>query len=76
MPLRRRVIISLAGQTQPFVTCKGRVGAIRWTQRFINKFRPALVFAHYCSQHVAIENKHRQPPMHCISVESKLEGAR
>src|SRR5215831_11720257 len=31
---------------------------------------PALVFAHYCSQHIAIENNQRQPRMNCVSVES------
>ena len=28
---------------------RGHVGVVRWTQRFIDEFRPALVFAHYCS---------------------------
>jgi hypothetical protein len=55
----RSTSTSQIGQNQPLATCKGRVGAIRWTQRFINEFSPALVFAHCCSQHIAIENNQR-----------------
>ena len=37
------------GQSQRLGNLRGHVGEVRWTQRFINEFRPALVFARYCS---------------------------